>query len=278
MTASPKSTIKQYFMTGDRPTEGQFSDLIDSYVDTLSVAGNIVSLASAGGTGVVNIISSSSATLQAAGVVGLQILAAVTTAQAQNIVSGTINLQTQVSGVLPIANGGTSGATAVSAFSALKQNATTTDTGVIEKATSAEVTSLTADRYADCSLMIRHPGVAKSVGSFDGTGGNGAKTLLDGYGASINKTGTGVYSVTLTNTMSSTNYIVIGGGTAANFIASVSSSTLFVIRTTDSSNNPSDSSYTRFSVLVLSQDDEESITYPVYGSFLPRHGPACGDE
>lgn len=34
MTSQPKSVIKSYFETGDRPTQAQFIDLIDSYVNT----------------------------------------------------------------------------------------------------------------------------------------------------------------------------------------------------------------------------------------------------
>ncbi len=34
MTAQPKSVIKSYFETGDKPTQAQFVDLIDSYQDT----------------------------------------------------------------------------------------------------------------------------------------------------------------------------------------------------------------------------------------------------
>jgi len=33
MTAQPKSVIKSYFQSGDKPTEQQFIDLIDSYQD-----------------------------------------------------------------------------------------------------------------------------------------------------------------------------------------------------------------------------------------------------
>lgn len=33
MTALPKSTIKSYFLTGDKPTQSQFGDLVDSYAD-----------------------------------------------------------------------------------------------------------------------------------------------------------------------------------------------------------------------------------------------------
>lgn len=56
MTAQSKITIKSYFETGDRPTQGQFEDLVDSYLDydaslsTLtSAATGIVAKASAGG-------------------------------------------------------------------------------------------------------------------------------------------------------------------------------------------------------------------------------------
>lgn len=53
MTARSKSEIKAFFETGDRPTQTQFSDLVDSYIDT-----------------------------SAAGTVGLRILGAVTSASA----------------------------------------------------------------------------------------------------------------------------------------------------------------------------------------------------
>ncbi len=52
-----------------------------------------------------------------------------------------INLATQVVGTLAIASGGTGQATAAAAFGALKQDATTSATGVVELATDAEVRS-----------------------------------------------------------------------------------------------------------------------------------------
>lgn len=70
MTASTKTTIKAFFATGDKPTEAQFIDLIDSYQDydttlnTLSsAASGVIVKASAGGfaartiTGTANEIS-----------------------------------------------------------------------------------------------------------------------------------------------------------------------------------------------------------------------------
>jgi hypothetical protein len=66
MTAESKTQIKSYFQTSDKPTEGQFANLIDSYQDINS---NLTILASAG-----------------TGAVGLQLLATSTTAQAQSII------------------------------------------------------------------------------------------------------------------------------------------------------------------------------------------------
>ncbi len=50
MTAQNKTTIKSYFETGDRPTQGQFADLIDSYLDagSFSAASTGLVIASAG--------------------------------------------------------------------------------------------------------------------------------------------------------------------------------------------------------------------------------------
>lgn len=36
MTAQNKATIKSYFESGDKPTQAQFADLVDSYIDTLN--------------------------------------------------------------------------------------------------------------------------------------------------------------------------------------------------------------------------------------------------
>lgn len=66
MTAQPKSVIKTYFESGDRPTQSQFSDLIDSYQDT-SPALTVLSSASTG-------------------IVGLQLLGCNTSASAQSII------------------------------------------------------------------------------------------------------------------------------------------------------------------------------------------------
>ena len=51
MTAKSKTDIKAFFETGDKPTEAQFIDLIDSYVDKSGPLGTLEAAASAGGTG-----------------------------------------------------------------------------------------------------------------------------------------------------------------------------------------------------------------------------------
>lgn len=75
MTAISKTSAKAYFETGDRPTQAQFADLIDSYQDAAS---NLGVLSSAG-----------------LGTVGLQILSCVTSASAQAIIGGG-NMNTSV--------------------------------------------------------------------------------------------------------------------------------------------------------------------------------------
>ena len=54
---------------------------------------------------------------------------------------------------LVIADGGTGSSTASAAFTALKQSATTSDTGVVEKATSVEGTTPVADKYPDTIVV-----------------------------------------------------------------------------------------------------------------------------
>ena len=51
MTARDKANIKAFFEQGDKPTEAQFEDLIDSYVDKNGAIGGIETAASGGNTG-----------------------------------------------------------------------------------------------------------------------------------------------------------------------------------------------------------------------------------
>lgn len=53
MTSKIKTDIKAFFQTGDRPTEAQFVDLIDSYVDKSGPIGTLETACSAGAQGAV---------------------------------------------------------------------------------------------------------------------------------------------------------------------------------------------------------------------------------
>jgi hypothetical protein len=71
---------------------------------------------------------------------------------------------------LAIADGGTGAGTAAAAFTNLKQNATTSATGVVELATAAEVESETASKVPTADILYNHPGIAKAACKADGTG------------------------------------------------------------------------------------------------------------
>ena len=51
MTAKSKTDIKAFFETGDKPTQAQFIDTIDSWVDAAGPIGTIEAAASAGTVG-----------------------------------------------------------------------------------------------------------------------------------------------------------------------------------------------------------------------------------
>lgn len=55
---------------------------------------------------------------------------------------------------LAIADGGTGQGTAAAAFTALKQAATTTATGVVEKADASEIAAATADKFPDAAGVL----------------------------------------------------------------------------------------------------------------------------
>lgn len=57
MTAKTKDEIKAFFQTGDTPTEAQFIDFIDSYVDKAGPLGTLETAASAGHSGVTTFLN-----------------------------------------------------------------------------------------------------------------------------------------------------------------------------------------------------------------------------
>lgn len=83
MAVQSKTTVKTYFNTGDKPTEAQFGDLIDSYQDYSQVLTSFASAASSAAIGLVK-VSAGDVTFVSAGVVGQRVLAAETTAAARD--------------------------------------------------------------------------------------------------------------------------------------------------------------------------------------------------
>lgn len=90
MTAQSKTTIKTYFETGDRPTEAQFIDFIDSYQDAATNLGVLTSAS--------------------LGTAGLSVLAAVTSASARSAIDAVNRGGDTMTGKLNIVAGTSAGA------------------------------------------------------------------------------------------------------------------------------------------------------------------------
>jgi len=112
-------------------------------------------------------------------------------------------------GTLPIDRGGTGATVAATAFTNLKQAATTTATGVVELATQAEVVSASdAARVAALDMLKYHPGIAKVYGKVTYSGGT--PTLVAGSlnVTSITDSGQGHLTVTIEDNFANANYII----------------------------------------------------------------------
>jgi hypothetical protein len=82
MAAATKTSVKQHFETGDQPTQAQFSELIDSYLDFQDTLQAIATAAQGGQTGVVIIDSTTDATTAAIGAFGKILITVGATASA----------------------------------------------------------------------------------------------------------------------------------------------------------------------------------------------------
>jgi hypothetical protein len=147
-------------------------------------------------------------------------------------------------GVLPLINGGTGQTTAAAAFTALKQDATETATGVVELATTAEaqagtdaVRALTPARLRDA---LNAPGSApvyacRAWVNFNGTGTVAIRA--SGNVSSITDNGVGDYTVNFTTALPDANYAPTfsleraGGNTGASvFVNEASAPTTTTLR------------------------------------------------
>lgn len=111
---------------------------------------------------------------------------------------------------LAIADGGTGASTAANAFTALKQAATDTATGVVELATAAEVaTGTDTARVPSVATMKNHQGIAIAWVNFNGTG---TVAIRDSYNvSSITDNGTGDYTINFASALTNTNYCPVFG-------------------------------------------------------------------
>ena len=109
---------------------------------------------------------------------------------------------------LSVANGGTGASTASVAFGNLKQAATTDSTGVVEKATPAEIEAETVDKYADAADMKYHPGILKSYARINVSSGT-PSVASDAYNVSgVSDDGVGLFTVTWGVTFANVNYCI----------------------------------------------------------------------
>ena len=124
-------------------------------------------------------------------------------------------LTTGVTGVLPIANGGTGATTAANAFTALKQAATDTVTGVVELATTAEAAAGTdtsraitpAALFGGLNASGSAPiYAARAWVNFDGTTASPSTIRASGNVSSVTKNGTGDYTINFSTALADANY------------------------------------------------------------------------
>lgn len=121
------------------------------------------------------------------------------TLSGQQLTLNAVDLTADVTGALPIANGGTGATTAANAFTAIKQAATASTTGVVELATNAEVATGTdttravtpagaASRYqpldAELTAWAGLTSAADTLGYFTGAG-TATTTTLSSFGRSL---------------------------------------------------------------------------------------------
>lgn len=93
-------------------------------------------------------------------------------------------------------------------FLALADNtATTSQEGLVEKATTAEVAAMTADKFPDSADMKHHPGIAKFVMVATVAGGTPTMNSANSYNmTSISDAGVGLLDLTIGNDFADANW------------------------------------------------------------------------
>ncbi len=147
---------------------------------------------------------------------------------------------------VPIADGGTGASTAANAFANLKQNASTSATGVVQLADQTAMEALTSGRVVTADVQHLHPGAPKFWAYITWSGGT--PTLIASYNVSgITDSGTGHVTITFATPFSSANWACSATAEFSSnsaFIAFVNSATRaagsIAIFINTSGNNPFD--------------------------------------
>lgn len=214
MAIETVASIKANFQTGDRPTQADFVNLIDTAIPEWQVA--ITSAVVNGGrTGVLEIEASASATTRATGAVGIQLLATGTTAAAQQALGGgtagrTIFEAITTASVQTGIGGGAVGIQILGAPTTAAVNDILGGLVTVSAATPAEV-SAAADVSADYvtpGTMVHHPAVPKVIVTFNGSA---QASIMSSFGVSaVTRTNPGDYTITFKNAFANANYSMSG--------------------------------------------------------------------
>ncbi len=195
-----------------------------------SIAGNVLAF-TAGVGGAVTGTFSVSDTLTASGAIELGHASANTLTASSGDLSIEGNRIFRVDGTdVPVADGGTGASTATAARDSL---------GVQYAAQSDQETGTSTTTVVAPGTQKYHPGHPKAFARID-SGANIAGTSFNI--ASVVATSTGVYTFTMTNAMTDTNYAVIASTIASDSFSracqtSITSTTVFVVRVLGASNN-----------------------------------------
>ena len=191
MTAKSKKDVKAFFETSDKPTEAQFIDLIDSYVDKSGPIGTLETAASAGGTG---------AAVFAAGTPSIASYAALRTSQG-----------------IEVYTSAQSDDIARSAFFNILPTATS---GAIEKTGATTFGVFTVSDFAKTLLDDENSAAARATLGVSGqviftaiTAGSSTADIPDDNTVPTNSEGTEIYSQAITLSSASNRVLIQSGFT-----------------------------------------------------------------
>jgi flagellar hook-associated protein FlgK len=205
-----KTTVKSYFETGDKPTQAEFEDFIDTSIRDPLVA--IASGAEGGKVGIVEILGTAESTSLAVGTFGRSFIQASAATTARALLSaGTVGDVLFLAETTASAQGHLgAGAVGIEVLEAIT-TASAQGHLALTVATQAEMETATADdRTVSPGRQHNHPGHPKVWVNFNGTG---TVAIRSDYNVtSITDNGTGDYTVNFTTAFADSNYATIGMG------------------------------------------------------------------